>query len=221
MRIFSLNFRLLENKSTSFKHNTLESFIDWFIQNDGETHNYYSNNFSENRDRLKTELEKYEVLYENDFGSKVFSFANSNLNQHIELLKSNLDLNEGSFFKYSESKSNHMPRAILGKNNYLKFLREEYSELKIIPQIVFDITSFEKLCSTAGLMFTKKLIVRFISSLLTKPFVILTGLSGSGKTKACPGFCSMDLRERGTIQDNTCGAPTGPTGSLCSDILMG
>jgi len=41
-----------------------------------------------------------------------------------------------------------------------------------------------------GLNFSDSIIIRFISSLLTKPFVILTGLSGSGKTKLAQAFSS-------------------------------
>ena len=40
----------------------------------------------------------------------------------------------------------------------------------------------------AGYFINEKLSTRFISSLLTKPFVILTGLSGSGKTKLAQAF---------------------------------
>ena len=40
----------------------------------------------------------------------------------------------------------------------------------------------------SGLVFSKILIQRFIASLSTKPFVILTGLSGSGKTKLAQAF---------------------------------
>lgn len=43
------------------------------------------------------------------------------------------------------------------------------------------------LCSS-GLKYESGFIVRFIASLLTKPFVILTGLSGSGKTKLAQSF---------------------------------
>lgn len=42
--------------------------------------------------------------------------------------------------------------------------------------------------SSAGLIFDNILINRGISSLLTKPFLILTGLSGSGKTKLAQAF---------------------------------
>ncbi|MCK9450266.1 MAG: hypothetical protein M0Q90_01075 [Bacteroidales bacterium] len=42
--------------------------------------------------------------------------------------------------------------------------------------------------SGSGLLFDSILIKRFISSLLTKPFVIFSGLSGSGKTKLAQAF---------------------------------
>lgn len=42
----------------------------------------------------------------------------------------------------------------------------------------------------AGFIVGKQLVRRFITSLLTKPFVILTGLSGSGKTKLAQLFAS-------------------------------
>jgi 5-methylcytosine-specific restriction protein B len=44
--------------------------------------------------------------------------------------------------------------------------------------------------SKSGLIFQDKIVSRFTSSLLTKPFVILTGLSGSGKTKLAQAFAT-------------------------------
>ncbi len=52
----------------------------------------------------------------------------------------------------------------------------------------FDIHSFNERVFESGLIFSEKLISRFVSSLLTKPFVLLTGLSGSGKTKIAQSF---------------------------------
>jgi hypothetical protein len=40
----------------------------------------------------------------------------------------------------------------------------------------------------AGLLFSEADIARFVSALITKPFVILTGLAGSGKTKLAQGL---------------------------------
>jgi len=58
----------------------------------------------------------------------------------------------------------------------------------IINNAKFDINSFNESVFESGLVFSEKLIIRFVSSLLTKPFVLLTGLSGSGKTKIAQSF---------------------------------
>jgi hypothetical protein len=82
------------------------------------------------------------------------------------------------------------------KNKY----RIEYDEIsqfyklvlndiqEVIPQIAFDINSFQLKTGEAGLIFSPQLIQRFIASLCTKPFVICSGLSGSGKTKLAQAF---------------------------------
>jgi hypothetical protein len=59
---------------------------------------------------------------------------------------------------------------------------------EVIPQIAFDINSFQLKTGEAGLIFSPQLIQRFIASLCTKPFVICSGLSGSGKTKLAQAF---------------------------------
>jgi 5-methylcytosine-specific restriction protein B len=48
--------------------------------------------------------------------------------------------------------------------------------------------NFQRSALNGGLFFSEKLSLRFTASLLTKPFVILTGLSGSGKTKLAQAF---------------------------------
>ena len=55
-------------------------------------------------------------------------------------------------------------------------------------QIKFDLKSFKSSIEIANLVFDQKLLARYVASLLTKPFVILTGLSGSGKTKLAQAF---------------------------------
>jgi len=55
-------------------------------------------------------------------------------------------------------------------------------------EISFDVNSFYKSITDSNLKFHQNVITRFISSLLTKPFVIFTGLSGSGKTKLAEAF---------------------------------
>ena len=56
----------------------------------------------------------------------------------------------------------------------------------------------------AGIIFDRKLLIRFVSSLCTKPFVLLTGLSGSGKTKLAISFakwiCHKNINNFQTYQ---------------------
>lgn len=53
---------------------------------------------------------------------------------------------------------------------------------------MFDKRLFVSDIGDSGILLSVKLVTRFISSLLTKPFVILSGLSGSGKTKLAQAF---------------------------------
>ena len=52
----------------------------------------------------------------------------------------------------------------------------------------FNLNNFEEHLENTGLIFSKQIIQRFIASLCTKPFVICSGLSGSGKTKLAQAF---------------------------------
>ena len=52
----------------------------------------------------------------------------------------------------------------------------------------FKLELFIGQLKNAGLIYSKQHLTRFTASLLTKPFVILTGLSGSGKTKLAQAF---------------------------------
>ncbi|WP_395049842.1 McrB family protein [Flavobacterium sp.] len=54
--------------------------------------------------------------------------------------------------------------------------------------VLFDLSVFQEKSQAAGLIFSPQLIQRFIASLCTKPFIICSGLSGSGKTKLAQAF---------------------------------
>jgi hypothetical protein len=72
----------------------------------------------------------------------------------------------------------------------LKKEGKKYSLIKNIESSggKFDFNSFVKDTKEAGLNFSLQLIQRFLASLCTKPFVICSGLSGSGKTKLAQSF---------------------------------
>ncbi|MCG2459392.1 AAA family ATPase [Flavobacteriaceae bacterium F89] len=62
---------------------------------------------------------------------------------------------------------------------------------------MFSLNSeFKATSKAAGLRYDGKLITRYIASLLTKPFVILTGLSGSGKTKLAQAFVQWICQDK-------------------------
>jgi hypothetical protein len=72
-------------------------------------------------------------------------------------------------------------------SNYQIIEDGEYYVLRINNQ-KFLISHFYKNTQKAGLIFSSQLILRFVASLCTKPFVICSGLSGSGKTKLALSF---------------------------------
>jgi 5-methylcytosine-specific restriction protein B len=59
---------------------------------------------------------------------------------------------------------------------------------KNVSTTINSLFSFSRYTKKAGLLFPELLIQRFIASLCTKPFVICSGLSGSGKTKLAQSF---------------------------------
>jgi 5-methylcytosine-specific restriction protein B len=61
---------------------------------------------------------------------------------------------------------------------------------------IFNYSSFYEACLSSNFFINKILCIRFIASLLTKPFVILTGLSGSGKTKLAQAFASWICEDK-------------------------
>lgn len=66
-------------------------------------------------------------------------------------------------------------------NNKVKIAPSDGSSDAALSQFKDDLRN-------AGLFYRDNLIDRFIGALLTKPFVLLTGLSGSGKTKLAQSF---------------------------------
>ncbi len=94
----------------------------------------------------------------------------------------------------------------LDLDTFKQIIEENYSEFSIweeteehvfslsnlrnleINQIPFDLSNFQEYCNRSGLIFDPQLVKRFVASLCTKPFVICSGLSGSGKTKLAQSF---------------------------------
>lgn len=180
---------LLSNNDSNLGdvQNFKSQFADWFIALDGAKHNYFTDAFGSNRDRLIEHLGKYEEVYSSQFNTAVFTVSLAESEEFIRTLEKNIYTDKGAFFDFSLRTSTHMPRAILGKKNYIAFLKEFFSK----PQFdsdPFSLELFQQSLIESNLKFEKTFSTRLIASLLTKPFVILTGLTGSGKTKLAQSF---------------------------------
>lgn len=172
--------------------NVKESFADWLFQK-----GKYLRVYKGEKSVLIEKLTEFETAYENDFGISIFDFSNNSLELVIKELETNNIESYGQIGDINRrTVGNGSVKAILGPNNYIKFLRELLRAQKTISknnkivteQVVFNIVNFQNKATEAGLIFSSQLIQRFIASLCTKPFVICSGLSGSGKTKLAQAF---------------------------------
>lgn len=106
----------------------------------------------------------------------------------------------GSSYIYKLYKPETLPAEEVIEDDLNKLIDFYLNNTKQIEEkknkyIMFDRLSFIDFLSKAGLLLNSKLVTRFISSLITKPFVILSGLSGSGKTKLAQAFAQWICRD--------------------------
>ena len=195
LKLDSKNLNGNINPGSKYSNIIQEKFVGWFEKPE---------NYKKSYDGL-VNIKVLNFWNECYFKKTLFSIDLNNIDGslfNIENLisdKSNLD-----WKNYSEATSKGAPEAVLGKNNYLKFLTEFITDKKniellkelsnsnfnnnILLETNFDINLFQEKLDDAGLIFSPQLIKRFIASLCTKPFLICSGLSGSGKTKLAQAF---------------------------------
>ena len=148
---------------------------DWNINNGQTIKEYFEATFNQKPDR-----------YGSSYVYKVYNLKKE-LNENII----DKDL-ENIIMEYSS----------ISVEPIISAMQKEKSE-KISSQILID--EFHSACRNSGLVYSKQLITRFSASLLTKPFVILTGLSGSGKTKLAQAFAQWLCESK----DQYCIVPVG------------
>lgn len=96
--------------------------------------------------------------------------------------------------------------------NYRKFL--DYLEIGQLPEVKpekveavdFSIASIISLIESTGLQYDPLIIKRFAFSLMTKPFVILSGLAGSGKTQLALAFAKALIEDKSQMCTVSVGA---------------
>jgi len=70
-----------------------------------------------------------------------------------------------------------------------EFYKSIFEKQKSKPSMIaFNLNEFAKNLSDVNLIYNSEFPQRFVAAISTKPFVILTGLSGSGKTKLAQAF---------------------------------
>lgn len=80
------------------------------------------------------------------------------------------------------------------------------NEDMLINNNIFHIPTLVEAIKKTGLLYEDKLIQRYACSLMTKPFVILSGLAGSGKTQLALAFARAIIED---IDQQLCVVPVG------------
>lgn len=122
--------------------------------------------------------------------------SKQNIKKYFNENYSQKNIKYGSSFIYKLYDADNLPTELVLESDLEKLInsyKSQFSNTEILKTTnvqgeKFEINSFNESVFESGLVFSEKLISRFVSSLLTKPFVLLTGLSGSGKTKIAQSF---------------------------------
>jgi 5-methylcytosine-specific restriction protein B len=170
-----------------------ESFIKWFFLPENHRSSY---------DGLVS-VAVLNFWNQEFFDNQLFSINTDNVDDSLEKLALLIKKPKNpNWPNYNQSTSKGSPSAVLGPRNFLKFLNEFFQDKRNIKAYInsknqktsgiaseiFSIENFLDSLQLANLSLPKTLPYRFVSALQTKPFVILTGLSGSGKTKLAEAF---------------------------------
>lgn len=117
--------------------NVIVRFADWYFENRSV---YLDDYFKNDRDIFISALSNYAVEFAKAHGYNPFLIEKGNITFSMSKLRTDLyqpDQPKNSFVSYSKRFSNHVPRAILGNENYLVFLSELNDEKqKYVPSKV-------------------------------------------------------------------------------------
>ena len=135
-----------------------------------------------------------------DLDKKVYEITDQRGFKSQQNLKSKYDINDskkksykqnGFTKEYENSKYNYRQALTILKNYFYQVEQNPKDKKDVILKSdspTFDIKKFQSDCENSGLIYSEQLVTRYVSSLTTKPFVLLSGLSGSGKTKLAEAF---------------------------------
>ena len=163
--------------------------INWALSNKNTVKQFFSENHLDKPQRYGDSFvfKAYDTL---DLPNK--TEIERDLQEIVEIYKATSfqkEIKQNDLFAHDRTEKHHNYTLDAAKTEYLPFNKSAFLE---------D-------ANGAGLLFSEKLLDRFVSSLCTKPFVILTGLSGSGKTKLAQAFSSWICQN----EDQFCIVPVG------------
>src|SRR5690606_5908286 len=104
--------------------NLISPFAKWLNAN--LKSNYFDNNY----DKTINGLEKINDKYKDSFRDDLFVIDINEIDSKIKSINTNIWNKDSAFWTFSEGTSTHMPRAILNKENYQRFLQEYILKLK-------------------------------------------------------------------------------------------
>ncbi len=134
-----------------------------------------------------------ETLFKANFSEaiSIWNFINlNNIDELYEFVKKEQN-NPNGIFKNSEPKSYWQNRYCSASiKEYKGFLNKQKKGLykSKTNSVAFDVQQLQKRIISANINCNEQLVTQIVSSLQSKPFLILTGLSGSGKTKLAEAF---------------------------------
>ncbi|MGW1456604.1 AAA family ATPase [Salegentibacter agarivorans] len=108
------------------KQNLKNQFANWLLKYAPESYSFYLGTSVNSVEEKLTEINSYFpemdlFRIENGNPEKIISFINSNI------ANKKTRLQNPAFAEYDKKKSNGIPKAVIGKRNYIKFLKEYFS----------------------------------------------------------------------------------------------
>lgn len=159
-------------------------------------------------------------LYYRDYGVLFLAYGVSETNSPLEVwseLDPKVSVKEfmkdqysvklktyGNSYVFKSYDANNLPPEDVLESDLRKIIEEYKSQFEGTEQTrqneildqEFEINKYQSDLVTSGLYYSSNLSLRLISSLISKSFVILTGLSGSGKTKLAQSFVQWICQEK-------------------------
>ncbi|QAA80873.1 EVE domain-containing protein [Aequorivita sp. H23M31] len=133
--IKALGFQIID-KGENVNSNVKQEFAAWLLRNGPSSYKqYYNNSIEEVSNRLE-EINSY-FADRNLFLASKESYKDL-INYISENVYGNTNPDIENFNKYSQDKGSGIPKAILGKKNYFKFLESKFGSVKTINYWIFQ-----------------------------------------------------------------------------------